>query len=327
MTQGDKTVPGLAAAITEARESWLLVDVGTPTAEAAASVPEEALAWLHLAVAYLRASIIGDLGEYYCRQSHLDLADLGFGADLARLGGAIGARRQAAEHYSRAAALKPNLAEAHYGLGRVEQLGLGRPVDREHALTAFDHCLQHPAHPATPPHAHLHANAHWESAWLLDQLGRTDAALAHYRQALSLLDTFGVHHIRVARFLRRLGLWDEAARHYVICAGYTHRYFPEFILPPLVPAPQATGPAEPDEVFTTPGRDRVFFHGGKYVLVPDELGRPSATALDELLGQLGDDGPGVERGGFLRRFPVLRNMKRRPRRAVQADTILDLVSG
>lgn len=284
MNEGNASV-NLVAAVDQLREIRLMTDLGVPASDLVTTPGgcDEALTWLHLAAACLRFSVIADLADFYCARTGFALQDLGYGAEVMRMGGAVGARDRAAQYYAASRQLNPTLAEANYGLGRVAQLGLGTDGDIEEPLAHFRRCLDLPAHEATPAHAHLHANAHWESAWLLERAGRVDEALTEYRQALSRLDTFGVHHVRVARFYRRLGLQADAAEQYLVCARYTHRYFPEFVLPPLQAAPATAAAPVPDEIFTTPAGARVYFHKGQYILVPRELGTPDVHALDDLL--------------------------------------------
>lgn len=265
MGQND-TSSKLAIAIQNAMKVPLLVELGSPCI----SSDEIALAWLHLGATYLKFSIIADLGEFFCKRSGVALSKLGFGRDISVVGSAKTARCLARDAYSEAISENPNLAEAHFGLARSIQIQNHENVDLDCAILHFRRCVELQTHSLTPPHAFLHANAHWEIACLFEKTERDDEALTAFRKALSLQPIFGVHQIRVARFFRKLGLHEEASAQYLICSHYNHRYFPEFILPPLVSnTPQASrATTDFEEVFNTLAGESIYFDNGTYILVP-----------------------------------------------------------
>ena len=138
---------------------------------------------------------------------------------------------------------------------------------------------------APSPSAYLHANAHWERATLLEDVGRDADALQAYRAALSGLGSFGVHHVRVARFFRRMGLIAEAIAEFRKCMAYSHRYFPEFMLPPLSAAPGAE-PAAVTPIYETTTGDVVVFHEGQYLAVPAGLWKRSASEVTAITADM-----------------------------------------
>jgi tetratricopeptide (TPR) repeat protein len=249
-----------------AAQQPLLNELGAP----AKSVLEEresldqSLVWLHLGTAWLKMSVIADLAEFYCKSTRTPLEWLGYGRVLTEAGGASGIRDEARTCFRAALDANGRLAEAHFALGRIEQLS-GNTIP---ALEHFQTCTGLAQHPHATPDAHLKANAFWEAATILDDAGRDTEALSHYQSAISLLDSFGVHHVRYARFLRRVGRREEAADHYLACARYTHRYFPEFQPPRLGPAAVSAAAGGLDTIFTTPDGDNVYFHAGQYTLLP-----------------------------------------------------------
>jgi len=260
------SVNKLGVAIQNASKNPLLVELGLPTCDD----DEIALTWLHLGAAYLKFSIIADLGEFYSARSGQALSELGFGQDVSAFGSAILAREHAHDAYLEAISEDPDFAEAHFGLARSIQLQKQQSDDLDRAIFHFRRCVDLQPHSLGLPHAYLHANAHWEIACILEDTGRDEEASKAYRKAISLLSTFGVHHIRAARFFRRLGLHDEASAQYMVCSQYTHRYYPEFVLPPHVPleAENLGAVSNLDEVFKTLAGDSIYFENGTYVLVP-----------------------------------------------------------
>ena len=110
-------------------------------------------------------------------------------------------------------------------------------------------------------------------------------ALQAYQAALSGLASFGVHHARVARFFRRIGLVAEAIAEFRKCMAYSHRYFPEFMLPPLSAAPSAE-PAPVTPLYVTTAGDVVVFHEGQYLAVPARLWQGSAGAVTAITADM-----------------------------------------
>lgn len=269
-------LPPVTIAVDLTVQQPLLSDLGapSPTIFEAASPPEDALVWLHLGTAWLKLSIIAELAEFYCDQIGEPLSWLGYGTAIQQAGGSTGALEKATEYYLAAAKADPALAEAQYALGRSAQIA----GDREKALGHFRSCSHLKPHPVAPAGMHLKANAHWESACVLEDLGDDQGAMAEFRNALSNLDTFGVHHLRFAKFLRRLGHHAEAAKHYMECTRYTHRYFPEFQPPPLEASTQAPSPTQLDSIFTTRNGENIYFHAGQYILIPAGI-KPQDVAV------------------------------------------------
>jgi len=313
----NNSVNKLGVAIQNASMNPLLVELGLPTC----NDDEIPLTWLHLGAAFLKFSIIADLGEFYSVRSGQALSELGFGHDLSTFGSATLAREHARDAYLEAITEDPDFAEAHFGLARSIQLLKKQADDLDRAIFHFRRCADLQPHSLSPPHAYLHANAHWEIACIFEDNGRDEEALTAYRKAISLLSTFGIHHIRAARFFRRLGLHNEASAQYLVCSQYTHRHYPEFTLPPLVSLEPENLEAVSnlDEVFTTLAGESIYFDNGKYVLVPsnetwpeDPIPSPSisSTRVGSLLNALRS----------LFSSPKLQNNFRR------ADTIVELVT-
>jgi len=165
--------------------------------------------------------------------------------------------------YTYSISASPDLAEAHYNLGRLDQAD----SSREAALARYRRVLELQPHERATPHAHLLANAHWESATLLEDLGRSQEALVAYRAALAGLSSFGVHHIRVAKFFRRMNCMTEALTEFRKGMGYSHRYFPEFLLPPLTAA-EPVPPARLRPIHETARGEIVVFWQGQYYALP-----------------------------------------------------------
>jgi tetratricopeptide (TPR) repeat protein len=271
--------PPLSDVALRIAEQPILRSFGAPLSDLIFRSLREApsLVVLHLAAAFHRLSIVLDVLNFYARRTQLPTAD--FPALTLLIGVLDGEdpNSTAIKLYRRAVDLAPDLAEAHYGLARLAQ----RTSELEVALSEFETVLRLRPHREAPPHAFLHANAHWERATILECQGRNEEALQAYRAALGGLDTFGVHHIRVARFLRRLGLLEEAAVHFRRCMTYTHRYFPEFNLPPLAPAESVNSPSM-DAIYETQRGDVVIFWQGQYVAVPPEHWPISQEGITEL---------------------------------------------
>ncbi len=318
----DADLTQLTLAINTAAQHSLLADLGIPTIAVVEgpTVPDTSLVWLHLGSAWLKLSIIAQLAEFYCNEAGQPLSWLGYGSTIESVGGSAGARQTATGHYRNAARANPNLAEAQFALGRTAQLA----GDPDQALTHFRACADRKPHPGAPTEAYLKANAHWELACILEDRGDDAAAMSAFRTALSALDSFGVHHVRFAKFLRRLGHDAEAADHYLACARYTHRYFPEFQLPPLeTPAP-VTPPTTLDAIFTTNSGESIYFHAGRYILIPAGTGPLDAHKLAQLAGP-DSTPPAGRRQMAINVLSRLLKPKRRKAAPRLADAILDLI--
>ncbi|MBV9984803.1 tetratricopeptide repeat protein [Bradyrhizobium sp.] len=274
MTEAATTDAGRMDAVRAAHANAILRGLGAPDPAMMSEANQAGLFMLHFASAHHRLAVVLDVMRYYARQASLDPTD------YPALVSAEAACRERSAHeiaedaYRHAIALAPTLAEAHFALARLRQL----QGKRDLALSGFATTLEHPVHALASPSAFLHANAHWERATLLEDFGRDAEALQSYRAALSGLASFGVHHVRVARFFRRIGLTAEAIAEFRKCMIYSHRYFPEFMLPPLSAAP-AVGPTPVTPVYVTSTGDVVVFHEGQYLAVPAGLWQRSAGEL------------------------------------------------
>ncbi len=245
-------------------QNHLLCAFGAPVRDVAidAVSKDPGLVALHLAAAFYKIAVVLEVLEHYASRAQLTIEDFPVFSLLVNALQGRNARIQAKALYNHAIELAPDLAEAHYGLARLAQAA----SNKEAAVIGFEKVLSLAPHPEAPTHAFLHANARWERAILLEDLGRDDEALRSYRMAVAELGTFGVHHIRFARFLRRLGHFEEAARHYRHCMSYTHRYFPEFVLPPLtMPVVPVTPPI--DIIYSTQRGEPVIYWNGTYLAI------------------------------------------------------------
>lgn len=221
---------------------------------------------LHLGVAIHRKAIITDVMHHYARLSGLDRQSYPPLSVLDPTEWDDTADSLAMQCYDSCVANDDSLAEAHYNRARLLQ----RLGDRHSALKAFQECLERSPHGRSSPHAHLHANAHWESATLHEAVGQPDEALKAYRAALAGLGQFGVHHVRVARFFRKQGLVDEAVAEFRKCMGYSHRYFPEFMPPALVDE-EADAPTQNECIYETEQGECVVLWQGRYHALPSSI--------------------------------------------------------
>jgi len=217
---------------------------------------------LHLGAAFHRRAIIVDVMLFYRNRARLEAADYPSLALVGADGDGNASRESARACYAAGIALAPDLAEIRFNLARLDQLD----GNREAALAGFETALGLTPHADASPHAHMEANAHWESATLLEDLGRDAEALAAYRKALANLASFGVHHQRAARFFRKMNCLDESIAEFRKGMGYSHRYFAEFVLPPLTPAAAAASPALQPVYETTGGETVVLWQGAYYAL-------------------------------------------------------------
>jgi tetratricopeptide (TPR) repeat protein len=262
----DAIGPSRMDAVRAAHANPILRGLGAPDPVRIGQAKDAGLFMLHFASAHHRLAVILDVMRYYARQANLEPTDYPALVSAETACGERSAHDIAEDAYRWAIALVPTLAEAHFALARLHQL----QGKHDLALSGLATALEHPLHALASPSAFLHANAHWERATLLDDMGRDADALQAYRAALSGLASFGVHHVRVARFFRRVGLIAEAIAEFRKCMAYSHRYFAEFMLPPLSAAP-ATEPAPPTPVYVTSAGDVVVFHEGQYLAVPAGL--------------------------------------------------------
>jgi tetratricopeptide (TPR) repeat protein len=223
---------------------------------------EPALLALHLAATFYRAAVVFEVLDSYSAQACPVVEEFQARAVLIAALRGKAPRAVAATLYHYAGKLAPELAEARYGLARLAQAA----SEMTQALASFKEVLRLSPHPRSPSHVALHGNAYWECATIFEQQGHDQAALEAYRSATSRLESFGVHHIRVARFLKRLGHLEEAAGHYRRCMTYTHRYMPEFT-PPLLSddAPTPAALVSLDAIYTTQKGECVVFLNGQYV--------------------------------------------------------------
>ncbi len=229
---------------------------------------QPALRALHAGAAYHRLAVILETLEAYARHAGLPQGEPA-GLCLARqAAGEAPPRASSARLYREALDADDSLAEAWFNLARLQQ----HAGEREAALAAFGRAADLPTHVRALPHAQLHANAHWHAATLLEELGRDEQALSRYRAAVARCESFGVHHVRYAHFLRRCGRLDEAVPQYERMMTYSHRYFTEFVLPPLrAPVAAATASEALDVIYAAADGAAVVFWNNLYWRVPQEM--------------------------------------------------------
>jgi Tfp pilus assembly protein PilF len=108
---------------------------------------------------------------------------------------------EAASHYRRALALKPELADAHNNFAAL----LARQGKIDEAVAHFRQALA-----ADPTRAGVHDNL----GKILADRGEVDDALAHFREALEFHPDDAEAHYQMAVALDRRGQGGEAAVHY-----------------------------------------------------------------------------------------------------------------
>ena len=268
-------------AVRAAHANPILRGLGAPDPARIGETRDAGLFMLHFASAHHRLAVILDVMRYYARQANLEPTDYPALVSATAACGERSPHEIAEDAYRQAIALAPTLAEAHFALARLRQL----QGKHDLALSGLATTLEHPVHALASPSAFLHANAHWERATLLEDLERDQDALQAYRAALSGLVSFGVHHVRVARFFRRMGLIVEAIAEFRKCMTYSHRYFPEFMLPPLSAEPRVEPPPVTPIYETTTG-DVVVFHEGQYFAVPASLWHRSAGETTAITAEM-----------------------------------------
>jgi tetratricopeptide (TPR) repeat protein len=238
---------------------------------------EPALIALHLAATFHKIAIALEVLRHYSSAAGFAVEDFPVLTLLVTALDGKKARSQAVIMYKHAIDRAPKLAEAYYGRARLAQAASNLGA----ALGDFETVLRLTPHRDAPAHSMLCANAHWERATILEQQGHDEAALEGYRAAVAGLDTFGVHHIQLARFLRRLGHLEEAALHYRRCMTYSHRYFPEFILPSLGVS-ISSSPATVDVICKTGRGEPVIYWKGFYLALKGEKGSLNLSDLKQL---------------------------------------------
>jgi tetratricopeptide (TPR) repeat protein len=269
--------------------------LGFPESE----VGQPALSALHAGAAFHRLAVIRDVAEAYVRAGSLPAGELAYMPLLDRLTTDEPPRVTAKRLYRTALRMDERLAEAWFNLGRLLQ-----DEDRNGALVAFDRAASLPPHARAQPHARLHANAHWHAATILEDMGQDEAALARYREALARCDNFGVHHVRFAHFLRRLGLLPEAMEHYGRLMTYSHRYFTEFVLPRLkTESAAAPGSTQVEVLYRTTDGKAVVFWNNAYHGLPRTALPVTAEGLAALLS--GPPARPGRRGKFLAKLSRL----------------------
>lgn len=269
----------------------------------APGVGAPALAALHAGAAHHRLAVIGDVMAAYWRDEPAEMPSYMREIITAREASRVAARR----YYREALRFNPDLAEGWFNLGRLLQ----DEGNGQSAFVAFNRCAALSPHPDASPHAHLQANAHWHAATILEDQGRDAEALERYRQAVALCDNFGVHHARFANLLRSAGHIDEAMEHYQRLMSYSHRYFTEFVLPPLASQPEVPQHEELDVIYETAEGSPVVFWNGQYF-------RVRCMDLPVTSGKLAGM-PEADAQGFLDR--LLRLASRPPTRAVSISNL------
>lgn len=282
----------------------LLIALGHPAEEHG----QPALCALHAGAAYHRLAVILETLEAYASHAVLPPGEPA-GLLLAREAVGVGSARARAEgSYRRALELDERLAEAWFNLGRLLQ----HAGERDAGLAAFERVVELEPHARALPHAQLHANAHWHAATLLEDMGREEAAMNHYRAATAHGESFGVHHDRYAHFLRRCGRLEEAILQYERMMTYSHRYFTEFVLPPLkAPMQAAPAPEFLDVIYETTDGAAAVFWNSLYWRIPRDMLPVSATSLSGMQNGAGQP-PGGRRARLLAMLRRMAFWKRVP---------------
>jgi len=269
----------------------LLLSLGHPEND----FGQPALASLHAGAAFHRLAMISEVVEAYRREANLPTDEPAYLPLLLQPLAGEPPQATAKRLYRTALRMDERFAEAWFNLARLLQAG----GDASGALVAFGRAAALPPHPRAHANAQLHANAHWHIATLLEEVGRDDDALNHYREALARCDNFGVHHVRVANFMRRRGLLTEALTHYERLMTYSHRYFTEYVLPPLAPTSQTTSADTPnlDVLYETSDGFSVVFWNNAYYRLPKEMLPVTAAILEQMVKSESAD-PSQEKSFF-----------------------------
>lgn len=263
----------------DAYQDQVLRGLETPNPEQANGdlASDQGLFALHLGAAFHRRAIMVDVMQFYKDRCGFRAPDFPSLALVAKATDETSSRDHARSCYAFSTSASPDLAESHYNLARLDR----GELHGEAGLEGFRRVLELQPHERATPHAHLHANAHWESATILEDLGRNQEALPAYKSALAGLASFGVHHIRVAKFFRRMDCMAEALTEFRKGMGYSHRYFPEFLLPPLAIADPAA-PVRLKPIHETARGETVVFWQGQYYALPAQTWQDIGEEVFEL---------------------------------------------
>jgi tetratricopeptide (TPR) repeat protein len=284
-----ETVPHDAGSPIPANE--LLFALGYPNND----LGQTALAALHAGAAYHRLAMICEVVDAYASEAQLPADEPAYKSFL--LSCIVGEPPMATAKrlYRTALRIDDQLAEVWFNLARLLQAS----GDINGALVAFTRAAALPPHTLAQANAQLHANAHWHMATLLEEAGCDEDALLHYNEALARCHNFGVHHVRVANFMRRRGLFSEAQAHYEQLMTYSHRYFTEYVLPPLAPTSQTTSDVTPnlDVLYETSDGFPVVFWNNAYYRLPKEILPVTAAILEQMVKSESAD-PSQEKSFF-----------------------------
>ncbi len=317
-TRPSETPNGLESALAACPATALIRSLGLPEFDTS----QPALVALHAGAAYHRLAAITEVAETYCRSAQLAPEELAYLRLLKEPLCGTPPRDTALRFYRLAIAFDGQFAEAWFNAARIHQ-HLG---ESHAALDCFSRTISLRPHARAPGHAHLHANAHFHAACILEDLGQDTASLREYRAALAMLDNFGVHHARVARFLRRQGLIDEAIPQYEKLMEYGHRYFTEFTLPPLKVEPRAEAPETLEILYETSDRAPVVFWAGAYYRLAPSLTPISGARLAKLEAA-GKGSAETAVGGFRALLRRIGGATVAPQEIRKADNIADLEPG
>lgn len=262
---------------------------------------ETALVRLHAGAAYHALAVIEDVVVAYEQTGSLSSTEVGYKSLITAPGEGHPLRDHAESYYRAAIELAPDLAEAHFSLARVHW-------DRgqlDAAAAVYRKVVGMKPHGRAPSHAPLVANAYWNLGEVHALLGLETEALEAFGEAVERLPTFGVHHVKYASLLRKHGFLDDAMEHFNRTMAYSHRYFPEFVLPSLTDGsaePAADGPLE--SLMRLKTGEHVVFWNGRYYAVPekrypitgDKLAK--GTAEEVPFAPYAADAPAPAKGGL-----------------------------
>ena len=271
---------------------------------------QPALASLHAGAAFHRLAMISEVVEAYRRDANLKTDEPAYLPLLLQPLAGEPPQTTAKRLYRTALRMDERFAEAWFNLARLLQAG----GDVSGALVAFRRAAVLPPHPRAHANVQLHANAHWHMATLLEDAGRNDDALNHYREALARCDNFGVHHVRVANFMRRRGLLTEALTHYERLMAYSHRYFTEFVLPPLAPPSAALSTITPniDALYETSDGFVVVFWDNTYHRLPKAALPLTPEMLNEAISAQNQIRMRMARANRMRRLLLKIDFRNKP---------------
>ena len=236
--------------------SPLLLELGFPKFNSDWS----AMTALHAGAACHRLAVISESVNNYLSQADMGKDELEYLQLLSIDKDFENARMFAERYYQDALNLDDSLAEAWFAIARI----FHQDKRLTEALTAYKRTLILQPHPKAPTSAQLHANANWHMATIYEDIGNESLALVYYREAISKCNCFGVHHKRYAVLLRRLGYIEDAMNEFEKMMVYNHRYFTEFLLPPLYPIETQVVNEYLDIIFETTTGHLVFFWDNLY---------------------------------------------------------------